>query len=210
MTTLVSPASTPATGLKVKLRFSNPKSPSLSSSVPQTDSSPEILGQDLINTTEQERKDKLSSNFDSAPTKKPRYNDSELNHIEVPSSETTTPKDTKHEGMEIPRKWQKRSLVIRTLTGEVSFTSWRPDGPPLLKRPATIEKFNSPHPIVDSARPVPCVYPGCNRNFTDQSGLTKHMIVHGPKTFFCGLDGCAKSFADRTRLRRHQRGVHGQ
>ncbi|KAK9685291.1 Transcriptional repressor protein yy1 [Basidiobolus ranarum] len=207
MTTLVSPASTPTTGLKVKLRLSNPKSPSISSSVPQTDSSPEVLEQ-----AGEEHKDNLDSTFDSTPTKKPRYNDSEPNHVEVPFSETitNTPNDTKREGVEMPRKWQKRSLVIRTLTGEVSFTSWRPDGPPLLKRPATIEKFNSPHPIADSTRPVPCVYPGCNRNFTDQSGLTKHMIVHGPKTFFCGLDGCAKSFADRTRLRRHQRGVHGQ
>ncbi|ORX96380.1 hypothetical protein K493DRAFT_314558 [Basidiobolus meristosporus CBS 931.73] len=138
--------------------------------------------------------------------------DSNVNIVEtlgmLNKAHTLTQNAPKHKAQ--PRKWVKRSTIIKTLTGEVSISSWRPDGAPQIERPAAVSKFNTPFPVDDALRPVQCTYPGCNRNFADQSGLTKHSVIHGPKTLRCGLNGCTKCFADRTRLRRHQRGVHGQ
>ncbi|KAK9719534.1 Transcriptional repressor protein yy1 [Basidiobolus ranarum] len=213
MATLATPTSLPNTGLKLRLSPKTSPSPTLT---PQTGSSPDT-NEDQPNSLKDRLKDVSESNFnvDTTPSKKSCDTNSENTSIvETPTlseeSIATIQTELKPKKGQHPRKWRKRSLVIRTLTGEVCFSSWCPDGAPLLKRPITLEKFSSPHPIVDSSRPVQCTYPGCNRNFADQSGLTKHLVIHGPKTFFCGLDGCTKSFADRTRLRRHQRGVHGQ
>ncbi|ORX92891.1 hypothetical protein K493DRAFT_303039 [Basidiobolus meristosporus CBS 931.73] len=191
MTSVLSSTSTPPNGLNVKLRLSQ----SEVSSVPQTDSSPDTTEPDSTIFTQEKPKETSdsTSSVDTTPSKRPLSSPDSINRNGAPIHEDSIANnaqvDTKLAGVERPRKWQKRALVIRTLTGEVSFSSWRPDGPPLVKRPVVVEKFNSPHPVVDSTRPVPCTYPGCNRNFADQNGLTKHMVVHGPKTFFCGLDG---------------------
>eukprot|EP00298_Acanthocystis_sp_HF-20_P005851 c15883_g1_i1.p1 GENE.c15883_g1_i1~~c15883_g1_i1.p1 ORF type:complete len:158 (-),score=28.27 c15883_g1_i1:67-540(-) len=51
-----------------------------------------------------------------------------------------------------------------------------------------------------------CSYPGCDKQFTRSSSVTRHYRVHtGERPYICKFPGCKKSFTESGHLSRHRR-----
>ena len=141
-----------------------------------------------------------------------------------------TPQDEGEEDDDVPhtRNWHYRTIIQKTLTGEITLRKWVTDQSPQYTARRGASELQSHL----------CSFHDCGKAFPDASALRKHMHTHGEKQYICQvevrrppasavspwlaralsrrpspplhphpphspLQGCGKRFLDSSKLKRH-------
>eukprot|EP00964_Phaeocystis_antarctica_P092972 scaffold59889_cov63-Phaeocystis_antarctica.AAC.6 len=91
-----------------------------------------------------------------------------------------TPQDEGEEDDDVPhtRNWHYRTIVQKTLTGEITLRKWVTDQSPQYTARRGASELQSHL----------CSFHDCGKAFPDASALRKHMHTHGEKQYICQVE----------------------
>ena len=91
-----------------------------------------------------------------------------------------TPQDEGEEDDDVPhtRNWHYRTIIQKTLTGEITLRKWVTDQSPQYTARRGASELQSHL----------CSFHDCGKAFPDASALRKHMHTHGEKQYICQVE----------------------